>query len=381
MENAHSRQYYEQLARKRLEGTITPAEAEELARWLNQYDEQPLEVPADFADSRSRQEERLLRSIEAETARVVPARRRLWRAASAAAVLLLVLAAGYILFKGPSRKVTAVKENLANDRPPAGNKAVLTLSNGQQVVLDSVANGLLYNQGGAQIVKLDSGRLAYNAAGQEGMPGINTLATPRGGQFRVILPDGSEVWLNAASRLKYPTAFSGPERVVELEGQAYFEIAPNSARPFRVKAGGTEVEVLGTRFDLMAYPDEGTINTTLVEGRVQVRKGDQVKMLQPRQQAVTGTRQGGITVRQADLGRVLAWKNGLFIFNNADFNTILREISRWYDIEIINQAENSNELYGGSISRDKHLSDVLKLLSAYGHHRFKTEGGKVYVLP
>jgi ferric-dicitrate binding protein FerR (iron transport regulator) len=192
-----------------------------------------------------------------------------------------------------------------------------------------------------------------------------------------VLPDGTNVWLNSATSLRYPTAFRGGERKVILQGQAYFEIAANAAQPFKVQAGEMEVAVLGTRFDMMAYADEPTINATLVDGKIKV----QDKILQPGQQAVLALSGRRLTVHDADVDKITAWKNGLFVFNNMDLPTILREIARWYDVEIVYQSAPGKELYGGGISRNLNLSAVLRVLEENGTNHFKTDGNKVVVLP
>ncbi|GGH64188.1 ferric-dicitrate binding protein FerR (iron transport regulator) [Filimonas zeae] len=380
MQQPNSQEYYQELSRKRLEGTLTPEEAEALAAWLNQDDEQPLEVSAAFAESYASHEERLFRKIAAQTIRPRPVYRRLAVAVSAAAVLLL-MATGICYFYFNTTPAKQQMAGVKNDRLPGTNKATLILANGQEILLDSAADGALADESGVRVIKLAGGRVAYQADGQPGTVAFNTLVTPRGGRFRVQLPDGTEVWLNAASRLRYPVSFSGGGRVVELEGQAWFEVAGNARQPFTVKTGGAEVHVLGTHFDVMAYADEKAIRTTLVEGSVEVTEGNKVRRLEPRQQAVIDRGQHSIAVQTVNVDHVLAWKEGLFVFNDVDLHTILREIGRWYDIEIVNEAGVTAELYGGSISRSRNLKDVLNLLGAYGSPHFTINGQKLVVSP
>ncbi|RAJ08266.1 FecR family protein [Chitinophaga skermanii] len=372
MANEQANDRYEALSRKLLEGTITQEEREELAQWLNDDDGQVLDLPADFVASREAHEARMWKNI-AKATQPRTLQRRI-RVISAAAAVLLVAVVGYkyLLPSSP----TPATQLLANDHLPAGNKAVLTLGNGEEVVLDNMALGSHLDQA----VKEDSGRLTYLYASAD-VAQINSLSTPRGGRFNVTLPDGTNVWLNAASKLTFPTVFNGKERIVELQGQAYFDVTQDANRPFKVKVGTVNVHVLGTSFDIMAYPDEQQIKTTLVTGSVQVQSAKEHTLLHPAQQAVADVTAGTLTVQPANLDKTLAWKNGLFIFNNADLASIVREISRWYDVEFINLAGDSKELYGGSISRKKNLSDVLQLLSAYGSHQFKVEGRKVTILP
>lgn len=374
MANEHPNTRFQELSQKLLEGTISPMEETELAQWLNEDDGQELKIPADFAESRDIHKKRIWNTISGKV-RPRTLQRRFLVATAAAATLLLGIVGYKLLSFSPPVGKTETKY-VSQDRLPAGNRAVLTLGNGQQVVLDSMASG---SQLGLAI-KEDSGRLTYLNAATD-IAQINSLTTPRGGKFTVTLSDGTLVWLNAASKLTYPTTFSGKERIVELQGQAYFEVAKDASHPFKVKAGKLNINVLGTSFDVMAYPDEKSIYTTLVEGSVQVQDNNRVKLLLPQQQAVADLKEGTLLVQSVNTDKALAWKNGLFIFNNADFESLLREIARWYDVEFINLAGKNDELYGGSISRNKNLSDVLHLLGSYGSHQFKIEGRKVTVLP
>jgi transmembrane sensor len=262
---------------------------------------------------------------------------------------------------------------------PGGNKALLTLADGSVVTLDSTGKQVIRQRGTA--IQLQHGQLSYTSQPADGSVHYNKLTTPRGGQFRLVLPDGTKVWLNSASMLRYPTAFTGTERVVELEGQGYFEVTANAQQPFKVKVRNMEVQVLGTGFDIMAYGDENTINTTLLTGSVQVREGSTKQLLRPGQQAVVSKDDHQLTVSAADIRKVTAWKNGLFVFNNMDLPAILREVARWYDVDIVYKAQPGIELYGGGIGRDLQLADILALLEANGYNHFRIEGRTVIVLP
>lgn len=374
MANEHPNTRFQELSRKLLEGTISPMEEVELAQWLNEDDGEELKIPAAFADSKDAHRIRIWNEVSGKI-RPKTLQKRFWVASAAAAVLLLAVVGYKLLNSSPAAGKRETKQ-IAQDHLPAGNRAVLTLGNGQRVALDSMAAG---SQLGMAI-KEDSGRLTYLHAATD-IAQINSLTIPRGGRFTLTLSDGTLVWLNAASKLTYPTTFNGKERIVELEGQAYFEVAKDASRPFHVKAGKLNINVLGTSFDVMAYPDEKNVYTTLVEGSVQVQDNNTAKVLLPQQQAVADLKTGALLVQSVNTDKALAWKNGLFIFNNADFESLLREIARWYDVEFINLAGKNNELYGGSISRNKNLSDVLHLLGSYGSHQFKIEGRKVTILP
>lgn len=303
-----------------------------------------------------------------------------WRTyAAAAAILLLVLAGGAYWFNSrpAATGIAAVQQepNIA----PGGNKAVLTLADGTQVTLDSAGRGTLARQGGINVLKLDSGQLAYQGMSAQGQAmQYNTLTIPRGGQFRLTLPDGTRVWLNAVSSLTYPVAFNGKDRTVELQGQAYFEIAQQPDKPFRVKVRDMEVQVLGTHFDIMAYADEQAINTTLVEGALLVKQGAVTQRLRPGQQAVRNNAASTLTVQPADVDKVTAWKSGFFEFDDADLPAILRQLSRWYDVEIVNETKGETGLFWGRINRQLPLASVLKLLASNGVH-FKINGNKVTI--
>lgn len=306
---------------------------------------------------------------------IIPAKtkqRRIFTLPRVAAAAMVVLLAS--LWWAQQRPATTIVPVLAQKEVilPGSNKATLTLADGSTVTLDSVGNQVISAK-----ISQQNGQLLYSEGKADA--GYNTLATPRGGQFRVVLPDGTKVWLNSSSSLKYPTAFTGKERIVELEGQGYFEVAKNAAQPFKVKTHEMEVQVLGTHFDIMAYADESTVNTTLLEGAVQVKEGTESRLLKPGQQAILKSH--AFTVQEADVKKVLAWKNGLFVFNNMALPAILREVARWYDVEIVYETTPSTELYGGGIARTLHLSNVLTLLEASGFNHFRIEGRKVIVLP
>ncbi|SFD09241.1 FecR family protein [Chitinophaga sp. CF118] len=299
------------------------------------------------------------------------------RIAAAAVVLLLAGSAYWLLNrKTPEKMLVKVQET---DIAPGINKAVLTLADGSTVTLDSTGNQVIRQ--GQVAIRKQNGQLLYAAHGDGTGVHYNKLTTPRGGQFKLVLPDGTKVWLNSASTLRYPTAFTGEKRIVELEGQGYFEVAKNAAQPFRVMVSNMEVQVLGTDFDVMAYPDETTVNTTLLTGSVQVKEGPALQLLKPGQQAVLDNQNHAISVKDADLKKVTAWKNGLFVFNNMALPAILREVARWYDVDIVYAAKPSEELYGGGIGRNLNLSGVLSLLEGSGYNHFRIEGRKVIVLP
>jgi ferric-dicitrate binding protein FerR (iron transport regulator) len=317
--------------------------------------------------------------------------------AAVAAVVILMLGGGVLYWVNTKRKATApasvVSHHYKNDIAPGGNKAVLTLANGSVIVLDSAHDGMLAQQGNTKIVKLDGGALAYRAAtgskGQTtGQTGYNTIATPRGGQYRIILPDGSKVWLNAASSLRFPAAFTGRERTVELTGEAYFEIVKNAEKPFhvRVPSGGTngedmDVEVLGTSFNVMAYANEDKMHTTLLEGKVKVKQGARAENLSPGRQAIVDQTTHAMEVADGNIDQAVAWKDGLFRFKETDIRELMRQVERWYDVEVVYRTTRGDQDFTGVVSRNKNVSTLLQMLELTGTVHFKIEGATIIVLP
>ncbi|MBC9932357.1 FecR family protein [Chitinophaga qingshengii] len=285
-----------------------------------------------------------------------------WRWAAAACLLLLAGTTWWWL-RPTHAPAPAVAQLTTPDVAPGGNKAILTLSDGSQITLDSASNGILAQQGNSKVSKLANGQVVYDASGaSQGKILYNTMSTPLGGQYKLTLPDGSHVWLNAGSSITYPTAFTGNERKVTVTGEAYFEVARNAAMPFRVIANQTAVDVLGTHFNINAYTDEATINTTLVEGAVKVSAHNRQLVLKPGQQAQVGQREVQIA-DQVDLASITAWKEGYFSFNNADLPTVMRELARWYNLEVTYEGKIPERVFNGEIGRSLTLSQVLKGLS------------------
>ncbi len=318
--------------------------------------------------------------------------RRWWIAA--ASILLIAASTVYFLRKQTVTKTLLTTSNITkrvDDIFPGGNKAILTLTNGAKVMLDSMKNGSRTQQGNTKVIKLGSGQLAYEAFSGPSKGGkreisYNTITTPRGGQYQVILPDGSKVWLNAASSLHFPTAFSGKERKVEVSGEAYFEIAKNASTPFTVhissshgQDGGT-VEVLGTHFNINAYEDESSIKTTLLEGAVKIFKDNETMILSPGEQAAVNKNGEIKLVKNTDVDEAVAWKNGLFEFDGNDIQSVMRQISRWYDVDVKYKSTTSAHFLG-TISRNVNASEVLKMLEMTGEVHFRIEGKSITVLP
>lgn len=305
-----------------------------------------------------------------------------WQKLAVAAVLLLI--AGKVFLPASTVKKTRPDQpaSIAHDQPPGRNNALLTLADGRTITLDSAANGGLAQQGNTRVIKLN-GQIAYKntGSGQAGdVPLFNTISTARGNQYELILPDGSKVWLNAASSMRFPTSFTGKERRVEITGEAYFEIAKNPAMPFKIQAGGGEVEVLGTHFNINAYGDEPTVKTTVLEGAVAVKKETARQVLERGQQAAFGP-QGGITLsKDVDVALETAWKDGFFWFDNTDIHTLMRQVSRWYDVEVTFKGKIEDDGFTGKIPRNVPLSKLLNVLEQYELH-FSIEGKKIIVQP
>ncbi len=272
---------------------------------------------------------------------------------------------------------------------PGSDKAVLTLADGSQVVLDSTVQDVIKEQGNVDILS-KGGRLVYDASKLVKRDAqavfINTITTPRGGQYQVVLPDGTAVWLNAASSISFPTAFTGGERKVSITGEAYFEVARDKSKPFRVSVvprvgitGGMEVTVLGTHFNINAYPDEDAMRTTLVEGSVMVRKeGAQMKIV-PGEQASIAANSSVFQKSNPDIEEVLAWKNGRFKFNNTDVVSIMRQMARWYDVEIKTEGDLSAIRFSGGISRKDNIEKLLEILESEGRVKFSVQGRNITV--
>ena len=321
--------------------------------------------------------------LQTEEIKVISFRPMRW--AAAAVVVLALGIGGYYLssmpgsLQGDAMSSAAEKgENIL----PGGNKAVLTLSDGSRISLDDMANGEIAKESGVKITKTADGRILYSV--RKGLshvkPSYNTISTPKGGQYQIALPDGTIVWLNAASSLKYPSSFTEKDRLVTLTGEAYFEVAKDKKRPFRVKTVQQEVEVLGTHFNINAYDDEEVVKTTLIEGSVKVKlpSSNQSTVLKPGEQSSVLNE---IKVNQVDANSAIDWKQGLFWFNDESIYSIMRQFSRWYNIDVEYRGNVSNIRFGGQVSRMKNLSQVLRIMELTKSIQFKVEGNKIIVMP
>lgn len=290
-----------------------------------------------------------------------------------AAAIILLIGVTIAIVVSSRRQSGKSAPNLAGkatapDIAPGGDRAYLTLADGTTILLDSAANGKLAQQGNTQIVKLANGQLAYNLKGMGSKAVImNTMTTPKGGQYQLTLPDGSKVWLNAASSIQFPAAFVGPARNVKISGEAYFEVAQNKKQPFMVDVDGkAKVQVLGTSFNVNSYADEENIKTTLLEGSVKMSNGNQQALLKPGQQArlsmAAGVPNQPLDIVNADIEQTLAWKNGLFNFNGLNIRGVMAQLARWYDIDVRYEGPMPSNVFRGKMYRDVKLSAILQWL-------------------
>lgn len=362
------------LLRKHREGTLTREERVILESWyLRQARSKALKAGSEEIGAHLDKLGEPLHGIR---------RRGLRKWISVAATVLMILSAGlfYFIQPAPVAEIPVV----THDAPPGDNRARLILASGKDILLDEAQSGKLAQQGNTSIVKTGEGELVYNTGQQATgvtLSHYNTIETPKAGQYHVRLSDGTRVWLNAASSIRFPAEFSTRERVVEVVGEVYFEVAKamtgNRRIPFRVVSGEQEVEVLGTRFNINSYSDEGVIRTTLLEGSIQVRTSQKGIVLEPGQQARVSAGQT-LKVSKVNTGQVVAWKEGYFSFDGVGLKELMRQLSRWYDMEVIYEGKTADYEFVGRISRNTRLSSVLKILEA-GGVRFQVEGKKIIV--
>lgn len=379
------------------EGSSTEEEERELFSWADEGDDEVFReyveillattnpdetpLPVDWEPLFNRiMKEKNTRSIQAIKK---PTRWKWWAAAS---IFLLWMGGYYFLRTGGNTAISAVSPSIAETdktdiSPPNTINAILTLSDGERIILDSMAEGTLAMQGAVKIAKLPDGQITYQ--GNNGEVLYNTLLNPRGSKIVAIqLADKTKVWLNAESSLKYPTVFLGNERKVEITGEAYFEVAHNPIKPFIVSRGDAQVIVLGTHFNINAYPEEPSVNVTLLEGSVQVNSlagNGRGQKIQPGEQAQIESN-GHIGIkRRVDLEEIMAWKDNLFSFKGADMKTIMNQVSRWYNVDVTFEKEIKEKFYA-EVSRNTNVSTLLEMLEATQSVKFKIEKEKITVI-
>ncbi len=299
---------------------------------------------------------------------------------AAAAILFCCSLVGYYLTNNDRLPVRESDPHTPRPIVAGGNRATLTLANGETILLTNSANGQLAQEGGVAIQKIHDGQLVYTSAASESSDatGTNQLTTPNGGIYDVVLSDGSHVWLNAASTLSYPMAFTGNERWVELSGEAYFEIS-HDTKPFKVISKGQTVQVLGTAFNVEAYADASAIQTTLLQGAVKLSSPDHETLLKPGEMAVNDLK-GGLQVKPVDGNKVLAWKNGLFVFNNESIADIMRKAARWYDVEVVYEGKIADKKLWGTVSRYRTINELLDNIALAGGISYRIEGRRVILM-
>jgi transmembrane sensor len=307
--------------------------------------------------------------------------RRLWpRIAAAASIILALSIGGYFLLHKQPQQQTA--QNLTQDIRPGSNKLILKLANGKTVVVTDAKNGLLAQQGNTSISKNAGGLLVYKGAGNDNSAMLyDTLIVPRGGQHQVRFADGSIAYINAETKLRIPESFAGKDRTVEvISGNAIFKVAYNANVPFYVKHQGQITQDLGTEFDVNAYPEEQGVKTTLIEGSIKVSANGQTILLKPGQQSLVQAGLALIKIKSVDVEEVTAWKDGYFDLNDANLESIMRQVSRWYDVDVT-YSDNSlkTQVFSGTISRFKNVSQLIEKLELTGAVHFKIEGKKIFV--
>lgn len=379
--------HLEELARKWKDGSITAAERVEFNEWYDAFDDTELEAVS--AESVGQLRSRLYANIRRaenimsdSAAQVQPLKTfKLWYRMAAAAVILVLLSAG-LYFYTSTRPSETNQYAVQDDVKPGGAKAVLTLADGRSIILTDAADGKLAEQSGIGVTKTKDGQLVYQfddaGPGHEGAAQYNTISTPKGGKYQVNLPDGTQVWLNAASVIKFPVTFASlKERKVELQGEAYFEVFKDKHKPFKVVSGRQEVEVLGTHFNINTYQNEGVSKTTLLEGSVKLHVADASDVtLKPGEQSVVGV--SNVAVHKVNTDQVVAWKNGNFQFNDESLISIMKQLERWYDVEV-DYSTVPDTHYEGFISRNVNLSQVLNMMEITGNLKFKIKGKVISV--
>jgi transmembrane sensor len=350
-------------------GNYSPEDEAIAKYWLHQLklDEQNDFTESDLDDV---SEEMWLNITEKQQTSKV---KRIWPRIAAAASILVILSAG--VYFALRRSQQTEQFALTQDIPPGHNVATLTLANGQKIILNKGLKGQLATQG-TTVIQADDNNISYNAGAKSNQISYNTLTTARGEQspYPLILADGTKVWLNAASSITFPTAFPGKERIVKITGEAYFEVVHNDKHPFKVESAGQVTEDIGTHFNIMSYTDEPNAKVTLAEGAVRVNG----QLLQPGEQTINTN--GNIKVAKINVGFELAWKDGYFRFTGASITTVMRELARWYNIDVVYEGKVTDEVFYGRVARKRNISEVLRILERSNKVNFKIEGRRVTVL-
>lgn len=372
------------LYEKYQQGLCSPEEERRLMEYQDNFQLQEDEAPTlSAADKELRG--RIYGRIVQTTGGKKKVFRLTWRWAAAAIFILMAGLSGLLLKKQPDKPIKITKNHVINGTPikPGSNMATLTLADGTTIALEDAADGIVAQTGGTAVKKLGKGLIAYSGKGNNAPAdehSINTINIPRGGQYMVTLSDGTKVWLNSESSLTYPVAFGGAQRKVILKGEAYFEVNKNEQKPFIAQTDHAEVYVLGTHFNINAYEDEKNEKVTLLEGSVRLSAGTDKALLRPGEQGIVELSRAGIEKKKVNINQIMAWKAGYFVFRNNTIQDIMRQIGRWYDVEVVYQGDIPKGTFGGTYSRNKDIHELLKGLELTGLVHFKIEGRKIIVM-
>lgn len=367
---------HKELAEKLTKGQLTPEEQVWLDNWYLSFDDNESGLDDIHSDVQGLGD-RMLKNIRIEGGIRTKKSFPLYKLYAIAAIFLMAVGISFFFYKyqnhGPDQNLAAV--NIG----PGGNKAYLTLADGRKISLSEAHTGEISNQGNATVSKTADGSVSYNAdantAGGDAL--LNTITTPLGGTYHLTLADNTQVWLNAGSSITYPAAFTGHDRPVSITGEVYFEVAHNAAHPFKVTGRGQQIEVLGTHFNVNAYENEPENKTTLLEGSVRITAGNNHNILKPGQQAVISN--NTISVNDARINEVVSWKNGYFEFENIDIQSLMRQIARWYDVDVQFEGPVSKETFTGRISRFKNISQILSIVQASNSVHLTVTGRRIMV--
>lgn len=370
------------LIHKYLANTATDQEREELLHWYRSVDHEEIHWPEDEATFEQRITHvfsNIKQSINLKQDQTIVSRKPKtpWKTISAAALLMVMLGIGLMLYLNKNE----TSESIVATIEPGRNKAVLTLSNGKTIMLGDSTNTTITLEDGKTLIT-DNGELVFQPDGQAHIsPSQHMLTTPKGGQYTLRLSDGSKVALNVESTLSFPSFFAGDKRRVALEGEAYFEVAENKEKPFIIEMPHMEIEVLGTAFNVRNYPDEINIATSLVEGSVKVTSDQRELILSPGEAAILDKTTGSLRTIKVDLATETAWSKGYFIFNDQHIESIMKQLSRWYDVEVIYQGDLQDMRFSGRILRRSDITEVLDMLQLTGTIKFEIEGRRIIVMP
>lgn len=383
MNKKQLRRHIEELASKIKQGNITTLEQQEFDEWYHRQAEKDFFISEDFASNSKELKDRIYHRIEDNLEFNTKATRP-WifnrNRLGAAAAVLIMLSLGFYFISKTTKPAPAIVHNQIPNLAPGKNKAILTLSSGEDIDLEVTGQGQIAAEGNSFIHMNANNEVVYSERNPhriKSASSTNTMRTPRGAEYKLTLADGTKVWLNAASSITFPTSFSGKTRDVSISGEVYFEVAHDASKPFKVKAGNQMIQVMGTHFNVNSYNNEDVIRTTLVEGAVAVSMGKFNHVLRPGDQARASS--NGIQVEKVDTDEITAWKNGFFQFVDADIYTIMKQISRWYNVDIEFAGPISKESFTGRISRDRNLDQVLQIVQNSKSVHLTFEGRRIMV--